>query len=54
MPDYSAMTQAEFDAILLDIVKKTDESILLDIPGVYEAFSEYFNNDVLAKWEESQ
>lgn len=54
MLDYSAMTQAEFDAILLDIVKKTDGSILLNIPGAYEVFSEYFNDDVLTKWEESQ
>ena len=47
--DYSKMKQHEFDSILSDIVKE-NASILLSIPGVYEAVSEHFNNEVLDRW----
>jgi hypothetical protein len=41
-------TQDEWDAALLDIMSKyTYDMILNAIPGVYEAISEYFNNDVI-------
>jgi hypothetical protein len=46
------ITQEAFDAKLAEIMDESPASSLLSIPGVYEAVSEYFNNDVLAKLEE--
>jgi hypothetical protein len=46
------ITQEAFDAKLAEIMDESPASSLLSIPGVYEAVSEYFNNDVLAELEE--
>jgi len=45
--DYSQMTNEEFDSILEEI-----SGCDLSIPGVYEAVSEEYNNDVLETWAE--
>ena len=47
---YDKMTQEEFDEILFEIALENAGS-LMTIPGVYEAVSEYYNDDVLEKWE---
>ena len=51
--DYSKMTSEEFTDILSQIVAE-NASTLLDVPGVYEACSEEFNNEVLDRWEIEQ
>ena len=51
MEDYSEMTDEQFDAILQDLVEKNVKT-LLSIPGVYEAVSEHFNNEVLSHYDE--
>jgi len=43
----------EFDRILGRIVREEGAAVLL-VPGVYEACSEHFNNDVLDAWAEEQ
>jgi len=53
MSKYDKMTQQEFDDILEDLVRKNAAN-LLNIPGVYEAVAEHFNNEVLETWEEQQ
>jgi len=45
-----SMTTLEFDTRLREILKDMTGEELLDIPGVYEAVSEYFNNEVLDNW----
>ena len=45
------LTSEKFEELLLEIVID-DEGSVLDIPGVYEIVSEYFNNDVLAAFDE--
>ena len=50
--DYDKMTDNEYDSILTEVVKE-NASILITIPGVYEAVSEFFNNDVLDRWAEN-
>ena len=47
---YEKMTQQEFDEILWEKVGN-DYS---HVPGAYEVFSEYYNNDVLDEWLSSQ
>ena len=54
MPNYDDLTDTEFDAILETLVSQTPAGVLLQIPGAYEVFSEYFNNEVLEIWENSQ
>lgn len=51
--DCNNLKDEEFDSILSEIVKE-NASNLLTIPGAYEIFSEYFNNDVLERWEQRQ
>lgn len=51
MPDYSKLTDQEFDRRLAQIVDRRPSSELLTVPGVYEALSEHFNNQVLEEWE---
>lgn len=43
------MDQSEFDRVLEEIMDEKPASVLLSIPGVYEAVSEHFNNGVLAR-----
>ena len=50
---YANMTDEDFDRILARLVIENAAS-LLTIPGVYEAVSEHFNNDVLTTWEQEQ
>jgi hypothetical protein len=52
--DYSRCTDLEFDEHLKDIINETPGSILLKIPGVYEALSEHYNNDILTRWEQKE
>ncbi len=51
--DYSQMTDEEFDSILAEVVAE-NASTLLSIPGIYEVVSEYFNNEVLDRWEQQK
>ncbi|MCP4569124.1 MAG: hypothetical protein GY841_16235 [FCB group bacterium] len=52
--DYSKMTDEDFDRILAAIMDEHTGEMILSIPGVYEAVSEFFNNDVLDQWEAEQ
>jgi hypothetical protein len=54
MEDYSKMTQDDFDRILYEIVRDAGVSELFQLPGVYEIVAEYYNNLVLAAWEQEQ
>ena len=47
------ITTKDFDRLLADIIDN-DIFFLLSIPGVYQALSEHYNNDVLAAWETEQ
>lgn len=51
---YDAMTTDNFDRLLLGLMEESSYRELLAIPGVYEAVSEYFNNDILQAWEDEQ
>lgn len=53
MADYSKMTQDDFNNTLSDILYDMTGEQLLDIPGIYEILSEYFNNEVLEQWASS-
>jgi hypothetical protein len=50
---YAELTDADFDRILTRLVIE-NAATLLTIPGVYEAVSEHFNNEILTTWEEEQ
>ena len=50
MENYDKLTDEEFDEILVKLIEDTPARELIQIPGVYEAVSEYFNNDVLDIW----
>jgi len=52
MPDYSKMTQEDFNNILTNILSRQTGAQLLSIPGIYEVVSEHFNNEILEEWEE--
>jgi len=47
------ITPEKFTEVLEDCIKEHKGS-LLDIPGVYEVLSEYFNNEVLKRIREEQ
>lgn len=47
------ITNEEFDRRLEKKVVE-NASVLLTIPGVYEAVSEFFNNDILEDWESEE
>lgn len=47
------MTNDEFVALLQDLVVENAHT-LLSVPGVYEAVSEHFNNEVLDLWAEGR
>ena len=51
---YAAMTDDDFDRILVELVGSESGTALLLIPGIYEILSEYFNNEVLDRWEVEQ
>ena len=46
-PDYSKITQEQFDDTLSAIMDQHTGAALLAITGAYEVFSEHFNNEVL-------
>jgi len=46
------VTQELFDDMLFKIVDEENASVLLSIPGVYEAVAEEYNNEVLKRLEE--
>ena len=43
--EYPPITDDDFDRILGDIVSALENSSAMDIPGVYEIVSKYFNNE---------
>ena len=47
------ITTRDFDRLLASVIDN-DIFFLLSIPGVYQALSEHYNNDVLAVWESEQ
>ena len=49
--EYSNMTQEDFDTILIKLINESPASHLLNIPGVYEAIAEEYNNCVLDRWK---
>lgn len=49
MPDYSDITDADFDRILFHICEE-EGGRLLSVPNVYEAVSEHFNDEVLDRF----
>ena len=52
---YAAMTDDDFNRILVEVVgREKSGTALLSIPGIYEILSEYFNNEVLDRWEVEQ
>lgn len=46
---YGWVTSAMFDDKLREIIDRGRASLLLSVPGVYEAVSEYYSNQVLEK-----
>lgn len=45
--DNVEITDAQFDAALEELLSELSANQLLDIPGIYEILSEYFNNDII-------
>ena len=50
MADYSKMTTEAFDQALLEVLEDEAMEGILQIPGVYEAVSEHYNNATLDRW----
>jgi len=48
------ISQEEFDNMLIEIMNEEPAGNLLSIPGVYEAVSEEFNNEVLRRLESKE
>ncbi len=51
-PDYSKMSQEQFDDTLDDIVWEHGLEYLYGLEGVWEIASEHFNDCVLSRWAE--
>ena len=51
-PDYTSMTEREFELTLIKMINKDPASYLLYIDGVYELVAEALNNQVLDAWAE--
>jgi hypothetical protein len=49
--DYDDVSDEWFDETLRQIVSEQSAGQILAIPGVYEVLAEYFNNEVLSRWE---
>ena len=49
---YSALTDDEFDEILIEILNEQAASTFVTIDGIYEILREEFNNTVLERWEQ--
>ena len=43
------LSHEQFDEILADLIYEEGDA-LLAVPGIYEAASEHFNNEVLDRW----
>jgi len=54
MSNYDEMKDDDFDRILVGILEESLASELISIPGVYEAVSEFYNNEVLERWDEEK
>uniref|UniRef100_A0A6M3Y2B5 Uncharacterized protein n=1 Tax=viral metagenome TaxID=1070528 RepID=A0A6M3Y2B5_9ZZZZ len=54
MKKHDKMTDDDFDRILVGILEESLASELISIPGVYEAVSEFYNNEILARWGEEE
>ncbi len=58
MTDYSKMTNADFDRILIEVIEDAIHEYgwhhLLSIGDIYSTLVEEFHNAVLDKWEISQ
>ena len=54
MPDYSKLTDEEFDACLEKIVGMLTPAQILALPRVYEALAEDLNDEVLDAWAADQ
>jgi len=50
MRNYLNITDTEYDAILVKIVKEEGASII-QIPGVYEAVTDHFNKEILKRYK---
>ena len=51
MAKYDKLSNEVFDRILEERVARLSAAQILQVPGVYEIFSEYFNNTILEQWE---
>ncbi len=51
-PDYSKMTQEDFDDTLDEVVYGHGLTYLYGLEGVWEIASDHFHNDVLDRWAE--
>ncbi len=52
MPPKDEISSDEFDEILIRIVDQEPGETLIQIPGVYEVLSEYYNNEVIDWWRD--
>jgi hypothetical protein len=52
-PDYLPLDGPKFGEMLADKVEAATADEILQVPDVYEALREYFNNDILEAWEEA-
>lgn len=41
------ITQEQFNNTLIKMLEELSAASILDIPGIYEILSEYFNNEVI-------
>ena len=51
-PDPANMTNDDFYAEILELVRETPAESLLAAPGVYEALAEDLNNEAIRRWQE--
>lgn len=49
-----AMTDADFERLLLERLCETHATDLISVPGIYEILAEYWNNDIIEDWESEQ
>ena len=45
------MADDKFDQMLIKLMKESSVEHIISIPGVYEAVSEHYNNEVLERLE---
>jgi len=48
---YDKMTYEDEARILTEIIREEGVAIMC-IPGIYDILREYFNNEILSRWEE--